>query len=232
MSPPLRPAPIWATVLAFGVMYIAWGTTYLAIQKGVRDEHLPPFLFGGLRLATAGIILLAFQACRGKPVWPRLADLPGLIGVSLLLFVLGNGMITVAEMTVDSGMASVLAATTPLWMALFAIFWPRGAQKVDSLRESTEASKAVRQSTEPSDARLPSEATTPERLTLWGWLGITLGVAGVFVLNIDNLNGLFLDAGPWFVLISAASWALGSLLLKHLRPTGDHLSTAGQQLLC
>ena len=45
---------------------------------------------------------------------------------SLLLFVGGNGLLTVAEKTVNSGMASVLGATTPLWMALAETAWPRG----------------------------------------------------------------------------------------------------------
>src|SRR5207302_7521351 len=46
--------------------------------------------------------------------------------VSLLLFVGGNGLINIAEKTVDSGLASVLVATTPLWMALLETLWPRG----------------------------------------------------------------------------------------------------------
>lgn len=122
----LAPAPFWGIALAFGIMYVAWGTTYLATQKGVRDEHLPVYLFGGTRIGTAGLILLLFQAFRGKPLAPRLRELPGLLGISFLLFVLGNGLIARAQRTVDSGMAAVLVATTPLWIGLLAMLWPGG----------------------------------------------------------------------------------------------------------
>jgi drug/metabolite transporter (DMT)-like permease len=65
---PAKPAPSWALVLAFAIMYVAWGTTYLAIQIGVRDEQLPPFLFAGTRIVVAGLILLSVQALRRKPL--------------------------------------------------------------------------------------------------------------------------------------------------------------------
>jgi drug/metabolite transporter (DMT)-like permease len=55
-----------------------------------------------------------------------LASAPALIGTSFLMFVGGNGLITIAEKTVHSGVASVLAATTPLWLGLFAMFWKDG----------------------------------------------------------------------------------------------------------
>jgi len=129
MNAPLilkRPPASWAIVLAFALVYISWGTTYLAIQKGVRDESLPPALFGGVRVGLAGLLLLLYQAGRGHSLRLSGGELAGLIGVSWLLFVGGNGLITVAEKTVASGVAAVLAATTPLWMALFAMAWGRG----------------------------------------------------------------------------------------------------------
>jgi drug/metabolite transporter (DMT)-like permease len=192
-------APFWGVILAFAIMYVAWGTTYLAIKKGVRDESLPAYLFGGLRIGTAGILLLLVQAGRGKPLVPRARQLPSLLVAAVCLFVFGNGLITLGEKTVDSGMASVLAATTPLWMGLFGMFWPRG-----------------------------------ERLNLWGWVGLALGLAGVFILlspNVESAHSLFADYGPWLVIGSAVCWALGSLFLKHNRPGGDHLSSAAQQMV-
>jgi drug/metabolite transporter (DMT)-like permease len=57
-----RPA-LWAVVLAFGLLYITWGTTYLAIRIGV--ETLPPAVFSGGRLALAGLIMLAYLRLRG-----------------------------------------------------------------------------------------------------------------------------------------------------------------------
>src|SRR5262245_2797136 len=122
-SSPHRPAAS-AVALAFALLYLSWGTTYLAIKEGVRD--LPPALFGGVRVCLAGVLLAAYPALRGEPLrLPRRELLwTGLGG--LLLFVGGNGMITAAEKTVPSGVASVLVATTPLLMALLETLWPRG----------------------------------------------------------------------------------------------------------
>jgi len=194
------PAPYWALCLCFGIMYLAWGTTYLAIQKGVRDEHLPAFFFGGIRIGLAGILILLFQAWRGKTLLPQKRDLAGIVFMSVLLFVGGNGLITMAERSVDSGMAAVLAATTPLWMGLFGLAFPGG-----------------------------------ERLSVRGWLGLGTGLVGVAVLlspKIDNLDGLFSDVGPLLVIGSAATWALGSLFLKHRREGIDRLTNAAQQMIC
>ena len=60
---PLQRPHTWQLVVAFAVLYTAWGTTYLAIREGVKT--LPPGLFGGVRVASAGAVLLAFVAARG-----------------------------------------------------------------------------------------------------------------------------------------------------------------------
>ena len=118
--PPVR----WKTILAFALVYISWGTTYLAIGKGV--EVFPPALFGGARLATAGLIILAYIAVSRRSLrmpWRHLAW-TGLIGA--LLFVGGNGLLTVGEMFVPSGVASVLVAVTPMFIAGLEMCWPHG----------------------------------------------------------------------------------------------------------
>ena len=117
-DPSAKPPASWAIVLAFALVYVSWGTTYLAIQKGVRDEHLPPALFGGSRVCLAGLLLLGFLAFRRQP-W-RLApgDLRGVTLSAFFLFVGGNGLINFAERTVNSGMAAVIAASTPLWVGV------------------------------------------------------------------------------------------------------------------
>jgi drug/metabolite transporter (DMT)-like permease len=111
--------------VALGIVYVVWGTTYLAIRVGVRD--LPPLLFAGLRYVTAGAILYPVarrmskkQGRDGKMSAPSAKEwiAGGVIGV-VLLFV-GNGGLTIAEKTLPSGFAAVLVATVPLWMILFA----------------------------------------------------------------------------------------------------------------
>lgn len=114
----MQPPASWAIALAFALVYISWGTTYLAIQLGVRDEQLPPALFGGSRVCLAGLVLLAFLAVCRSPWRLPAADVRG-IGLSgFFLFVGGNGLINFAERTVNSGLAAVIAATTPLWVGV------------------------------------------------------------------------------------------------------------------
>ena len=112
----------WA---GLGVVYVVWGTTYLAIRVGVR--HVPPLLFAGVRYVAAGAILypiaLRFAARRGSAAPARRPSLnewiaAGVIGVVLL--VAGNGGLSVAEKSLPSGFAAVLVATVPLWMIVFA----------------------------------------------------------------------------------------------------------------
>jgi len=63
-SPLARRPARWSVVLAFTLVYLSWGTTYLAIRKGV--ETFPPAIFGGSRVACAGLILLIYLGLRGQ----------------------------------------------------------------------------------------------------------------------------------------------------------------------
>jgi drug/metabolite transporter (DMT)-like permease len=111
--------------MALVVVYVVWGSTYLAIRVGVRD--LPPLTMAGLRYLTAGLVLYPI-AVRTGAARLRATDQPGRrqwLGsalVGLLLLVVGNGGLSIGEQTLDSGFAAVLVATVPLWMVLFA--WP------------------------------------------------------------------------------------------------------------
>lgn len=121
-----RPAT-WALVLAFTLVYLSWGTTYLAIKEGVRT--LPPALFGGTRIALAGLILLGFLVWRGEPLRLSRGEwLWSAVG-GMIMFIGGNGLIAYGQKTVESGVASILVATTPLWVALLERFWP-GADRL------------------------------------------------------------------------------------------------------
>lgn len=196
-DPSSRRPSAWALVLAFALVYLSWGTTYLAIKEGVKT--LPPALFGGTRIGLAGLVLLAYLALRGEKLTLRGRDLFWTAVGGMILFIGGNGLITVAEKTVPSGVASVLVATTPLWMALVELLWPGG-----------------------------------ERLSPAGWLGMISGLAGVLLLLAPKLSdptALLGDVGPLLVLGSAASWGVGSVLLRYRRPSGSHLAAAAYQML-
>jgi len=118
-----KPA-VWALVFAFALVYTSWGTTYLAIRVGVQT--LPPALFAGLRISSAGLILFGFLCLRGESLRLSRRELLVSAVVAALMFVAGNGIITVAEKTVESGVASVLVATTPIWVALTEWLRPHG----------------------------------------------------------------------------------------------------------
>lgn len=109
-------------ILAFAAVYLSWGTTYLAIRVGV--ERFPPLLFGGTRVCLAGLVLTGFLLARGGSMRLPLRELGWVALAGVLLFLGGNGLITFAEKTVPSGVASVLVATTPLWIALLSITGP------------------------------------------------------------------------------------------------------------
>jgi drug/metabolite transporter (DMT)-like permease len=112
----------WAALV---VVYVVWGSTYLAIRVGVRD--LPPLTMAGVRYLAAGVLLYPIAIRTGGPI-ERGTDKPGRrqwLGatiVGLLLLVFGNGGLSIGERSLDSGYAAVVVATVPLWMVLLA--WP------------------------------------------------------------------------------------------------------------
>ena len=124
--PHLKPPSAWAIATAFGLIYLSWGTTYLATSVSMKDLQMPPALFGGVRLLLAGIILLTYQGCRGQSLKLTVGDALRLLPVSVCFFLMGNLFINLAQRDVPSGVAAILIATTPLWIGLFEMFWPRG----------------------------------------------------------------------------------------------------------
>ena len=93
---------------------IIWGTTYLGIR--VSLESMPPALMGGLRWTIAGGLLAAFLIARGERLPPP-SRWGGIALMGFLLLGLGNGGVVFAEQWVPSGLAAVLVATSPFWMA-------------------------------------------------------------------------------------------------------------------
>jgi drug/metabolite transporter (DMT)-like permease len=93
---------------------LIWGTTYLGIR--ISLETIPPALMGGLRWTIAGLLLIAYVLARREPLPPR-ERWGGITLMAFLLLGLGNGGVVVAEQWVPSGLAAVLVATSPFWMA-------------------------------------------------------------------------------------------------------------------
>jgi len=116
------PAPAGLLWTALAIVYVVWGSTYLAIR--ITVESLPPFLSAGLRFSIAGLLLAAIIAVRRGPnalrVSRRELAAAGLVG--LLLLGGGNGMVVVAEARgVPSGIAALLVATVPLLVVVLRV---------------------------------------------------------------------------------------------------------------
>ena len=121
MEAPTHPAT-WKTLLAFAIIYFVWGSTFLAIRIGVHD--LPPFLFAAIRFLIAGFILYAWMAARGERS-PTGRQWMSVFFIALLIFVFDYGLLFWAEQRVPSGIAAVVMATIPAFMALSEIIFLR-----------------------------------------------------------------------------------------------------------
>ena len=104
--------------LALAALYLIWGSTYLGIRFAL-EGGFPPFLLGGIRFIIAGGLLYGVLRWRGVAA-PTRAQWGNLAVMGVLLLLLGNGMVNLAEQSVSSGIAAVAVASAPLWMAIFA----------------------------------------------------------------------------------------------------------------
>jgi drug/metabolite transporter (DMT)-like permease len=109
-----RPAA-WKTLLAFAIIYFVWGSTFLAIRVGVRE--VPPFLYASMRFLAAGIVLYGWMIAKGERS-PSARQWLSASLLALLIFVFDYGLLFWAEQRVASGVAAVMMATIPVFMAL------------------------------------------------------------------------------------------------------------------
>lgn len=147
-----RPAAGAGAYAALLVVWVFWGSTYVALRVG--DESIPPFAMSAVRYLLAGAILFpvarrygragrAGQPAASRP-GPRQWLATAVVGTMLLAF--GNGAVTYAEKTIPAGLAALLVASVPLWMVL--------------------ADRVINR----------------KRLPVIGWLAVLAGVAGIAIL--------------------------------------------------
>jgi drug/metabolite transporter (DMT)-like permease len=109
------PALVW---LALGIVYVVWGSTYLAIRVAV--ETMPPLLMGAARFLTAGLLLYAIARFRGadsvRSLTRRQIGACWLVGS--LLVAGGNGVVNVAEQYIPSSLAALVISSVPLWVVV------------------------------------------------------------------------------------------------------------------
>src|SRR5215467_6674181 len=116
-----RPAA-WKTLLAFGIIYFVWGSTFLAIRVGVHE--IPPLLFAAMRFFSAGVILFLWMIGRGERN-PSGREWLSASVLGFFIFVCDYGLLFWAEQRVPSGIAAVVLATIPAFMALSEIIFLR-----------------------------------------------------------------------------------------------------------
>jgi len=114
--------PTWKTLLAFAIIYFVWGSTFLAIRVGVRE--VPPFLLAAMRFLIAGAVLCGWTITRGERS-PNGRQWASLALLAVLIFVLDYGLLFWAEQRVPSGVAAVMMATIPAFMAVSEIVFLR-----------------------------------------------------------------------------------------------------------
>jgi len=186
-------------VLAFASVYFFWGSTYTAIRIGAAE--MPALLLAGTRFLIAGAILLAWCRWRGlrifwpAPVMMRLA----LIG--LLLLGGGNVGLVFAEKTVPSGLASLVLAVIPLYVALIEMFLPGG---------------------EP----LPARGWLGMAL---GFAGLGALVWPSLRTGLNGDRTLLIALGV--LLAGAFSWTVGSILSRRSKLPANSLVAAAWQML-
>ncbi|HUN37166.1 MAG TPA: EamA family transporter [Trebonia sp.] len=189
----------WAALV---VVWLVWGSTYLAIR--VADRSIPPFAMAAARYLTAGAILYPFAwlGSRRRPTAElptgtspssRLAQWGGMAVVGTLLLAFGNGGVSYAEQTLPSGLAALLVASVPLWMAL-----------ADRLING-------------------------QRIPLRGWIALGLGLAGIAVLARPSGSGAVLPV--LVVLGGSVSWGTGSVLAGRLPAPASPLLGSAMEML-
>jgi drug/metabolite transporter (DMT)-like permease len=188
-------------VIAFALVYVIWGSTYLGMRIAV--EHLTPLMMGALRFTTAGAIMLGFRALCGDRILVPRRDLFRLAIIGVLLLVTANVVTAWSELYITSGLAALFYAVTPLWILI-----------VERLCHSTD--------------RLSARGVAGIALGILGvaillWPSISAPGHASF-----SARQLF---GKALILGSTLSWAAGSVLTKRWRMPIDPFTASGWQML-
>jgi len=188
-------------LLAFAAVYVIWGSTYLGIKIAI--ETIPPFLMAGTRYVIAGTLLYLWLRRRGaKP--PTAAQWRSATIVGALLFLGGNGALTWAEKRVDSGLASLLLASIPMWMVLIAHAQHKVRHRGTALGGRVVAGLAL------------------------GITGIGLLVGPSNLVGHGGVDRL----GAAVLLCGALSWAVGSLHSPKADLPRSTLLAAAMEMVC
>lgn len=181
----------WTAWLALTVIFVLWGTTFLAMRVAVT--HLPPFPMSGSRLVAAGSILAVMAVLSGTRTLPSRLSLQRYVLSGIAMYVGGNGVLSYAIQFVPTSVAALLIGTIPLWMVAIAVSLGR---------------------------------MRPKPIIV---LGVLVGMGGAAL--VADPRGPFEPMPVALILLSALSWAAGSLFSGHDLPKDGPLAVVAVQML-
>ncbi len=198
METAIKPAR-WKILLAFAIIYFVWGSTFFAIRVGVSE--FPPFLFCAMRFLAAGLLVFLW-AVTHRERRPTARQWLSAFVLAFLIFVVDYGLLFWAEQRVPSGIAAVILATIPGFMALSEILILR---------------------TQRLTIRLALAL-------LSGLAGVAVLVIPSHLLG--NLGGAAIDkAGAIALVIGAVGWSVASALSRKLPLPSSKIMSSGAQML-
>jgi drug/metabolite transporter (DMT)-like permease len=192
--------PLWKTLLAFGIVYFVWGSTYLAIRVGVRE--VPPLLFAALRFLIAGAALYGWTRMRREAA-PRGRQWGSVVLLATLIFVCDYGLLFWAETKVPSGIAAVMLATIPVFIAIAEVVLLRTRRFTAALAVSLLVGLAG-----------VGVLTLRTGSTGAGMSGSAISLTGALALGV-----------------AAISWSVASVLTRKLQLPESKMVSSGAQML-
>ena len=194
--------------LGFAAVYILWGSTYLGIRFAVAS--LPPLLMAGSRHLLAGLLLYAIMRARGAPR-PTLVNWRSAVLLGTLLLVGGNGLVTLAEETVPSGITALMVAAVPFWMVLLNAADRRSWPRLSVLGGLLLGVVGLAILVFPTGGHAPDHVDPVGILMLVG-ATFSWGVGSLYAHRAQLPSSTFLGIGMEMIAGGMLSWAIGLLM--------------------
>jgi drug/metabolite transporter (DMT)-like permease len=186
-------------ILAFAAVYIIWGSTYLTILLAIRS--IPPFLMAGTRFIISGIIMYGLARWFGAPR-PAIGTWKSAIIIGGCLLLGGNGGVTLSEKWVPTGLAALLVATVPIYIALLG--WLTG--------------------------KSPRPTLIVWLGLIGGFIGVGVLAAPAFRAPAEADHNYF-GLGVTVLLVGSLMWSIGSLYSRHASSASSLFVASGQQMI-
>lgn len=240
MTNPSKPSWL-AIALALLTLYIVWGSTYLAIRVGV--ESIPPFLMGAMRFAIAGVLVLGWVAWRSMVTsgrglrFQRKQLIDNAVGGFFMLLG-GNGLVSWAEKTVPSGMATLVISLNPVFFVIAEwgiASW--GRRRLDVAKLDPASGEPGTSSKQPGRSDLGAKAATAKgaKPNAWTLIGLVVGFAGLAIL-VGPANWLSDDqaigwGGLIALVMACVNWTIGSLYVRYASQPAEPFAGSGLQMV-